>query len=51
MVMSNDLDAPRRLSRAVPMMKVESVDLPRIAQLDAAAQLPVVVPGEHDHFT
>ena len=47
-MMTDDLHAPARLRQAVPVMKMEAFGFPRIAEVDRASELTVVIAGEGD---
>lgn len=49
-MMADDLDPIRDLSRAVAVMQIKAFGLPRLAQLDRADELAVMIPGQTDQI-
>jgi hypothetical protein len=49
-MMPDDLNATSRVDRAMPVMKMVPIGLERFAHFDVAAQLPIVISSDHDHF-
>ena len=50
MMMPNDLDQSLSRGRAMTMMKIEAARFPGVEQSNAAIEMAVVVPGQHDDF-
>jgi hypothetical protein len=50
MMMADDLDPLPSFGRAMAMMKIEALRFPGLLHFDLAAQLPIVIPRDHDRL-